>query len=73
MLSQSRIEELLDYATVYGDWDENTPNGEVHPLSLEPMNDSRRSAISTLKRVLELTPFLPDVNREELTNGQPRY
>jgi hypothetical protein len=59
MLSQSRIEELLDYATqsrVYGDWDETTPNGETHSLSGEPMNDCRRTAIICYKKVLGLLP-----------------
>jgi hypothetical protein len=56
MLTQSRVEELLDYATVYGDWDETTPNGETHNLSGEPMNDCRRTAIICYKKVLGLLP-----------------
>lgn len=57
MLSQTRVEELLDYATVYGEFDETTPNGtqcEYGESFATPMNDQRRSAIVAYKQVLGL-------------------
>lgn len=58
MLSASRIMELLDYATAYGEFDEDTPSGTetVSPGFSTPMNDMRRSAIWAYKRVLGLIP-----------------
>lgn len=47
--TDSRLQELLDYATVYGDWDESTPDGEIHTLSALPMNEARREAILEIK------------------------
>lgn len=58
MLSASRIMELLDYATAYGEFSEDTPSGTetVTPGISTPMNDMRRSAIWCYKRVLGLIP-----------------
>lgn len=59
MISESRVREFLDYATVYGQFDEMTPNGTLtDPPNLgSPMNNMRRSAILAYKRVLdEITP-----------------
>lgn len=56
-LSASRICELLDYATCYGEFDENTPNGTVSKYGERmstPMNDIRRHAIWAYKKVLGL-------------------
>lgn len=54
-LSRTRISELLDYATVYGAVDENSPNGPIDdPLAGEYMTDVRRGAIWAYKRVLGL-------------------
>lgn len=55
-MSLNRIAEMLDYATVYGEWDENTPNGATTGLAGEPMNDSRRTAIWVYKKVLGIIP-----------------
>lgn len=55
MLSKTRVEELLDYATVYGAWDENTPNGATTDLSTKPMCDERRGYIKAIKNVLGIT------------------
>lgn len=52
MLSQTRIEELLDYASCYGEFDENTSNGTTSSLSDQPMDDARRAAIVAYKTVL---------------------
>lgn len=54
MLSRSRISEFLDYATSYGEFDENTPDGTVCPVGGTPMNESRRISIFIYKRVLGL-------------------
>lgn len=58
MLSASRVCEFLDYATCYGEFDENTPNGtqSVHENISNPMNDLRRQHIFTLKQILGLIP-----------------
>ncbi len=58
-MSRSRISEFLDYASCYGEFDENTANGteSMHPNSCSAMNDYRRAAIVLLKKVLG---FLPD-------------
>lgn len=58
-LSASRICELLDYATCYGEFDENTPNGTISKYGesmSSPMNDIRRHAIWIYKQVLGLLP-----------------
>lgn len=55
-MSITRISEMLDYATCYGEFDENTPNGTMASLSTEPMNDYRRHAIILYKRVLGVIP-----------------
>lgn len=58
-LSASRICELLDYATCYGEFDENTPNGTISKYGEKmssPMNDIRRHAIWVYKKVLGLLP-----------------
>lgn len=55
MLSAVRVSELLDYATCYGEFDENTPSGtmsEYGPQMSSPMNDVRRGAILAYKVVL---------------------
>jgi hypothetical protein len=60
-LSVSRMCELLDYATAYGEFDENTPSGtEAEKCESSPMNDMRRSGIWTLKRCLGLIPEMSD-------------
>ena len=51
-LSTSRVEELLDFVTVYGDWDENTPNGTTHDSSGKPMCDVQRASIIRIKAEL---------------------
>ncbi len=55
MLSESKIREFLDYADCYGQFDELTPNGTLtNPPKLgSPMNNMRRSAIISYKRMLE--------------------
>jgi len=56
-MTLSRIAEFLDYASCYGDYDENTPNGT--PASADAghgMNDYRRAAIVLLKKVLGFLP-----------------
>lgn len=55
-MSLNRIAEMLDYATVYGEWDENTPNGAITGLAGEPMNEYRRNAIIIYKKVLGVLP-----------------
>lgn len=55
MLSENRVREMLDYATVYGEFDENTPNGtpcEYGEDFASTMNTVRRSAIVLLKKIL---------------------
>lgn len=64
MLSPVRVSEFLDYATAYGEFDENTPNGTRSQLSGEPMNEYRRNAIVIYKRVLGLLP-------EDYVSGTP--
>lgn len=53
-LSFTRMSELLDYATAYGEFDENTPSGTqtINPHMSSPMNDMRRAAIWQLKRCM---------------------
>lgn len=55
MISESRVREFLDYATCYGQFNELTPNGTLTdpPKMGSPMNNMRRSAIISYKRVLE--------------------
>ena len=53
MLSECRIEELLDYASAYGEFDENTPTGTKSSIS-SPMDEERRGAIRVYKRVLQI-------------------
>ena len=50
-LSDTYIRELLDFATVYGEFDENTPNGTTSDLST-PMDDTKRDAIRVYKELL---------------------
>lgn len=57
MLSACRVSELLDYATSYGEMDENTPNGTVTESSAKPMCDERRATIIAYKKVLKLLPI----------------
>lgn len=53
MLSTTRIEELLDYATTYGEFDENTPIGTPSESGLgTPMDETRRNAILVYKELL---------------------
>lgn len=56
MLSQHRIEELLDYASSYGTLDETSPDGAPCQHGGTAMNESRRAAIVTFKKVLGLLP-----------------
>lgn len=49
--STTRISELLDYATIYGEFDENTPDGTTSDLG-SPMCPERREAMLTYKRLL---------------------
>lgn len=63
-MSFTRISEFLDYATAYGEFDENTPNGTRSPMSGEPMNEYRRNAIVIYKRVLGMLP-------EDYVSGSP--
>jgi len=59
MLSAVRVSELLDYATCYGEFDLDTPNGTKSKYGdqmTNPMNDLRRLYIHTLKLVLGLVP-----------------
>lgn len=50
-VSTHRLRELLDYATVYGEFNEATPNGTTSDLG-EPMDDARRDAIRWIKELL---------------------
>lgn len=64
-MSISRMMELLDYASCYGEYDENTPNGTPSRFDGEGghgMNDYRRAAIVLLKKALG---FLPPVGEGE--------
>jgi hypothetical protein len=56
MISESRVRELLDYASSYGTLDENSPNGTPCQHGGTPMNDARRAAIVAYKKVLGLLP-----------------
>lgn len=58
MMTRSRIEEMLDYVTLYGEWSEETPNGTVSKICDRPMDDIRRAVILTYKRVLGIIPEL---------------
>jgi hypothetical protein len=51
-LSTSLLEEHLDYATVYGEWDENTEIGATTALSGKPFCAEQREAILNLKLLL---------------------
>jgi hypothetical protein len=51
-LSTSRLCEHLDYATVYGEWDENTEIGATTALSGKPFCAEQREAILNLKLLL---------------------
>lgn len=54
-LSFTRMSELLDYATCYGEFDEHTPNGTISKYGegmSSPMNDIRRHAIWIYKRCM---------------------
>ena len=55
LLSYSRIRELLDYATVYGEFDENTPIGtrSTHDTVL---TEGQLHAIFAYKKVLGMLP-----------------
>lgn len=58
-LSFTRMSELLDYATCYGEFDEHTPNGTIskHGEGMSsPMNDIRRNAIWVMKRFMGIIP-----------------
>lgn len=56
-LSVSRMCELLDYATAYGELDENTPDGTyAEKVDSAAMTHARRISIWTLKRCLGLLP-----------------
>lgn len=68
-ISTARICELLDYATVYGEWSEHTPNGTMTALAGGPMNDYQRAAILTYKKVLGLLP--EDYHYPEMPTAMP--
>jgi hypothetical protein len=58
-LSFTRMHELLDYATCYGEFDENTPNGTLSKYGesmSSPMNDARRHAIWVYKKCMGVIP-----------------
>lgn len=58
-LSYSRMSELLDYATCYGEFDENTPDGTISKYGegmSSPMNAERRTAIWVYKRCMGIIP-----------------
>lgn len=58
-LSFTRMSELLDYATCYGEFDENTPNGTTSQYGenmTTPINDIRRNAIWVMKRFMGIIP-----------------
>lgn len=58
-LSFSRMSELLDYATCYGEFDENTPDGTISKYGEQmssPMNAERRTAIWVYKRCMGVIP-----------------
>lgn len=70
-LSFSRMAELLDYATCYGEFDENTPSGtesKYGPEMSSPMNDIRRNAIWVYKRCMGIIPegTAPPENQDEI-------
>jgi hypothetical protein len=55
VLSDSRISEMLDYATNYGEFDENTPNSTKPNDARDtatPMCDLRRASILAYKELL---------------------
>lgn len=69
-LSNTRIHELLDYATCYGDFDENTPNGTPSSADVgNGMNDYRRAAIVLLKKVLGFLPEDFQIDLPDLAAG----
>lgn len=53
MVSDHRIHELLDYATAYGEFDEDTPIGTKTEFG-SPMSVERKTAILCFKKVLGL-------------------
>lgn len=58
-LSYSRMSELLDYATCYGEFDETTPDGTISKYGegmSSPMNAERRTAIWVYKRCMGVIP-----------------
>lgn len=58
-LTFTRMSELLDYATCYGEFDETTPNGTISKYGEQmssPMNDIRRHAIWIYKRCMGIIP-----------------
>lgn len=58
-LSFTRMSELLDYATCYGEFDENTPDGTISKYGEQmssPMNSERRTAIWVYKRCMGVIP-----------------
>lgn len=59
MISECRVRELLDYATCYGEFNEDTPYGTQCAQGesfATPMSQGRRSAIIAYKKVLGLLP-----------------
>lgn len=53
MLSETRIRELLDYASVYGEFDETTPIG-TRSTHNTVLTEGQRHAIISYKKVLGL-------------------
>lgn len=57
MMTQTRVSEFHDYATCYGDHDENTPIGAFPKNGLGgPLTHQQRGAMVAYKKVLGLLP-----------------
>ena len=67
MLSRNRVLEMLDYATNYGDFDENTPDGTKPSHKNDtatPMNCLRRDAILLHKEHIKMRDALDSVYKD---------
>lgn len=70
MLSHARVSELLDYASVYGEFDENTPIG-TRSSHGTVLTEGQLRAIIAYRKVLCLIPVDADV--PAITKAQDRY
>jgi hypothetical protein len=65
MLSHTRVSELLDYASVYGEFSETTPLGTMSTHGTV-LGRGQHHAIIAYKKVLCLLPIDWPVNSEQL-------